>query len=279
MPITDTEIAMIGERVRTATSVAAQRGYQPPTDYVTWQKVAAEAARVRDEPPPAVPAPPSDPKTVGAWCDEFAAALIAHRERKAVAGELFDRCNRTAMRAIVESVPDWVGMVCVEFDSEVEEFARLVGTAPHAVNGSTTPEEFALHRQLLRATESLTQAALARGQLALVNDEGEHIGKDGALWLLLEPKPEATLFGVNQLLKDIAGFPVDIEQWSRCNEVGMRMARPNEVGPRRERFAMLLNANGMSPSGGMTDVSFDKATEMAATASGRRVSAARAGQI
>lgn len=277
---TDTGLTMIAERVRSATSVAYARGYEPPPEYVEVQRVATEAARVRDEPAPAIPSPPTDPKKVAEWCDELAAARVASGERKSVAAELYERVNRTAMRLVVEAVPGWVVRVCDEFDAAVAEFEHLAVRAPHEVVSSMSPDESAQHLELLRAAEALGQAALARGQLALVNDEGDQIGRGGALWLILDPRDEATLFTVSDALRAFAGrFPSTITEWQSVASIGLRMARPGEVGWRRERFAQLLHFGGMGPDGGMHDKTFAEATEMVASGGGKRVSAARAGQM
>lgn len=263
MSNTDAAMLALAERCRTASSLAAARGYAPPAQYVAASRIVAEATRVANEPAPAPPAPPTDPKKVAEWCDAYAAARVAHRERAVVAADLVDRSNRAAMRAIVEEVPTWLAAVVDEFDEEVAEFEQLVATAPHSVTSAMSGEEFVEHARLLRAAERLTQSALARGQFGMVVDEGDQIGREGAMWLILDPKPEATLQEASQALKDHAGaFPSGIEAWARVATIGLRMARGGEVGQRRERFATLLNAGGNSVDGGMRDKSFAEAGGM-----------------
>jgi hypothetical protein len=276
---TDTELIAVGERCRTAVSVAYSRGYEPPAEYVEATRVAAAAQKIANEQLPATPAPPTDPKDVGGWCDEVAAARVAHGERTRVAAELHDRVNRVAMRAVVAVVGDWIARVCDEFAGEVAAFEELVASAPHDVTSSMGNDEFAKHAELLRAVEQLSSSAFARAQLAVAAEEGDEIGRDGAMWLLLDPRPEATLFGVNQTLRDFTSFPTSIDDWQRFVSIGVRMAGQGEVGARRDRFARFLHVNGMSASGGMLDMTFGEAGRLAAAGPVKRPSAAAAGQI
>jgi hypothetical protein len=245
-------------------SVGQQRGYDLPTEYTTAAALGAEAARVAQEPAPVI-GTPKDAKDVAATITKAAKARLEHREAQAVAAELEANCARVAINAALAVAPSYAAKVCGEYAELLTTFTKLLGTAPQAISGHTSPEEFLQHAELLRARDALAIAYAHRGILAPHIEADEGIAGTNAIWLILDPTPDTSLSEIRSALTDYAHtMPTTVEDWTRIARLGTSMAKPGEAAARIAGLAQATLAASKTHDGGMAERTYGQALALRA---------------
>jgi hypothetical protein len=184
---------------------------------------------------------------------------------------LCDAAERTALRVALAETTHHIQRLQTEFADAVAEFERLITEAPAALSQHTTSAGLEAHRELLKATDALTAAGADRLRLAFASMEFDDIPRGGIVWLVLDPKPDSTLFAVRELLTEYANaLPTTIDGWQRAAAVGLGMAGAHAVPFRASRFNDASYAAGMQDHGGRHDTSVAAAYELASSGQQRR---------
>ena len=264
MSTTDIDMARLRTHTVEVAGIAATHGWALPAEYGQMNGVRREAIHLRNEPPPAATIP-TDPDKVAAWVTDQAAERLAHRERIAVATQLSDDAERESMRQALSQVPEFIQRLCAKFAEHADDFQRLLTTAPMEVDSTTSTKQFALHQELLRASDWLTTCARHRGQLALITGEADDIGRN-ALWLVIDPREDVMLSEIVRLTSEYRDrLPSTRHDWQEVARIGLDLAAQDAVPYRTERFGSAQYAAGLAtPDGGMHDRTLAQALEVAA---------------
>jgi hypothetical protein len=259
----DHALIQLASKINAAIGVVNRRGYELPAEYVAAHAAEKEAARLAIEGPPVLGAVPTKVKDVEAFIVDHADKLVRHEQVAAVAAQVRDNAKRTAYRVMQQEVTTYLAKVCDDFDEHLEEFRRLLEVAPREVSSQTTGKEYEQHAELMRAAEALTVDLTDRAQLSLLTDEIEGTGGQ-ALWLVLDPRGETTIWAVRDALAEFSGrVPQGIDEWARINEMGCQMARGGgEAAARVARQQALIVAGANAADRGMLDKTYDEARKL-----------------
>jgi hypothetical protein len=263
------------QRHREATaSMAGRRGWQIPDEYRSLTAVAKAARDVAAE-QPAQDGDPAKPEAVAKWIDTQVAQRVQRDQRTAVATELAERADMGATRTVLAEIPgNYIPALCAEFNSAVTRFHEVAAAAPSEVTAHTSPADAERHVTLLSVVEQLTIAASDRSTLASVTGELVSLDHDNC-WLWLDPDEDTAT--VHQIIDLLATFrtsqPVDLNGWDRAVQIGVKLAGYNQAEDRRDRFNQARYAAGMSPSGGLQDMSLREAHRLVGARPPRQLAA------
>lgn len=238
-----------------AMNIARYRGYELPDEWVEAKAVAAAAERIINTPTPVITALPES-GTVADYCAALAAERAAHDGQVAAARELLDRAKREAGRLAMPAAADFAERISAEANTKlIPQLRELLGAAPRQITGHEAPKELAAHADLLRTIEALAVAAHHRGRLAALLGEGTDLGRDGAVFLYINPGRNASITAIRDTIRQFAdtGIPATIDGWVALLHTDSEFAGIGQAAERYDRWRNAASAGMHTPDGGMLD--------------------------
>jgi hypothetical protein len=222
-------------------------GYEEAFEFYAAAKAAATARE------PVLPPAPTTAKGIPAYLTKAAAARAEWRESRDLATQLQTAGAGQIVTVARSVVRDYIDRLAAEFDDTATTFAQLLKTAPRTITGQQSADELTEHNELIRTAGMMTRAVVDRGRLAILTGEHQTLGRQGAVWLVLDPNSTAS---TDALLAAVQRFgtalPASVDDWEALQTVGIRIAAFNEASARIELHNQVMYYRGRhDPSQGM----------------------------